>query len=312
MVAHSSLDQAALVVLWKLSVDAENASKGSLKGFKNIFIRTYRSQLQVHREQGFADWCYRYFFKKNYVLEPGSPTAQLLLQLHNNTQDLSESALVKAISSSTLCKDGLTVQDVLSKIKAGCRMVNHILQHAMEHKIERAIEEKQENIKIFFSNLFLPNWGLADARKAEIQRAADELRRAQAASINKSIDIKQKIQAYLDAATAQLNVAMTGKEEAEHLLKQAKDGRTIDSVEVTALKARECAQSADEAVFQVQDIVKQAESIVKSKTDQPILNFDEVEELKRMREILNILGQVAEYAQAAKDAASEVVKLALR
>lgn len=312
MAGHSSLDQGTLQELWKIAQEAEEATKNVKRVFKNIFIRTYRSHLQVHKEQGFMDFFYRYFFKKSYVLEPGSPTAQLLMQLNSKTIDLSEQSLIKAIASSPICKDGLMVHDVLAKIKSGCRTVNHILQHAMERKIEHAIEEKQEGIKLFFSGLFLPNWGLADARRAEIQRAADELKRAQAAAMSKSIDNKQKIQAYLDAATAQLNVAMTGKEEAEEILKQAKAGRTIDTVEVAALKAKECAQSADEAVFHLQDIVRQADSIVKSKETNPILNFGEIEELKRMREILNILGQVAEYAQSAKNAASEVVKLALR
>lgn len=322
MSGHSSLDQATLLELWELANEAEIASKGQSRALKNIYISASSSKgktvLHIKNQSGkafsrFFHWLSRWINKSSYRLAPGSKCAEELKRLHEKTSDLSEASLIKAIVASSLCSDGMSAEDVLVKIKAGCRVVNLLLQHTMEHKLENAMEANQEDIKLFFGRLFLPSWGLTDARKAEIQRASEELKHAQTTAENKFLDVIEKIQAYLDAATAQLNVAMTGKEEAEELLNKARSARTADSLQHAAMKAKECANAADDAVSLARDIVKQADAVIKvleSEENQPILNFIEIEKLKKFREIVNIVGQTAEYAQTAKDAAAEVMKLA--
>jgi hypothetical protein len=183
----------------------------------------------------------------------------------------------------------------------------------MERKIENALESRQEAIKMHFSGLFLPTWGLSDTRKAEMQRAQDELKHAQEVALNKFAGIVEKVQAYLDAATAQLNVAITGKQEAEQLLQQVKNSTGTEGLDIAVQKAKECAKSADEAVNYVNTIARLADELVKVKQAQASqlnLNFGEIDELKKFREIVNVEGEVAEYAQAAKVAALEVDKLA--
>lgn len=324
MPGHSTFDQTTLLDLWKLVRDCDIATKGHRHSLKNIYIRTQtvngQKCLCVRNENGglfsrFIHWCSRSLNHKSYTITNDSSTTWLLRQLHDKMADLSESALMKAISTSTIVTDGLSENEVLTQIKIGCRRLNHILQHIMERKVEKALESRQEAIVVLFSGLFLPNWDLADARKAEIQRAADELRRAQSAAKDMVISTSDKIQGYLDAACAQLNVAMTGKEEAEHLLKQAKSGHSIETLDQVAQKANECANDADQASIQVAGIIKQADELVKTKEkqpNQPILNFGEIEELKKFREIVNVVGQVAEYAQSARNLAAEVAKLALK
>lgn len=325
MAGHASLDQSTLLELWNLANECEVATKGHPRAIKNIYIRAITSgekahlHVQYERGTGFAQlisWLHRFLNKKSYEIKDGSPVANLLQQLHNKTVDLSEAALIKAIGASSLCKEGgLGAFDVLTKIKKGCRTVNLILQHILEHKLEKTIEPRQESLKLFFSGLFLPSWGLTDARMAEIQRAAEELQRAQAVAANKNVGIVEKIQAYLDAATAQLNVAMTGKEEAEELLSRAKCGHLLEDPNIAAIKASDSSTAADSAASQVNEIVKLADALVKAKEASPskaILNFGQIEELKKFREIINVVGQVAEYAQAAKKAAYEVSRLALK
>ncbi len=322
MSGHTSLDQQTLLELWALANEAEIASKGQSRALKNVYICTTSSKdktvLHVKNQAGssfarFFHWLKRWVNKKSFMIAPGSTCAQQLKLLHKKTADLNEAALIKAIVESSLCSDGTSAEDVLKKIKTGCRIVNLLLQHTMEHKLESSLENNQEDVKLFFTTLFLPSWGLTDARKAEIQRAADELKNAQAIAENKFLDVIEKIQAYLDAATAQLNVAMTGKEEAEELLSHAKASQSADTLQHSAMKAKDCANAADDAVSFVRDIVKQADELINAlerEEGQSIINFSEIEKLKKFREIVNIVGQTAEYAQTAKNAASEVMKLA--
>lgn len=323
MPGHSSLDQSTLLELWKLANECEVATKGHPRAIKDVYIRAISHEqklsLRVQYESGkgfahFLNLLNRFLNKKYYCIKDGSLLANLLQDLHQKTLDLSEAALIKAIGSSTISKEGIPAFDVLTKIKTGCRTLNLLLQHILERKLESTVEPRQESLKLFFSGLFLPSWGLTDARMAEIQRASEELERAVAAASNKNIGIVEKIQAYLDAATAQLNVAMTGKEEAEELLSRAKSGHLYEGLDIAATKAGNSAMAADGAVSQVNEIVKLADALVKAKEATPsraILNFGQIEELKKFREIINVVGQVAEYAQGAKKAASEVAKLAL-
>ncbi len=322
MTKYAALDQTTLLELWKIACDTEIAANGKRPPYKNLYIYTEsikgQKNLRVQNEGGtiltrFMRSMGRFLNKRAYMLTPGSPTAELLKQLHDKTCDLDESTCLKAINSSNLSKNGLSANDILNKIKFSCRCVNHILQHVMERKLENSLESRQESIKIFMTSLLMPTWGLGDIRKAETQHAHEELRRAQEAAASKVVSIIEKIQFYLDAATAQLNVAMTGKEEAEDLLQRARIARSQDNLNINAAKAQECASAADEASNQVTSIAMQADQLVRAKTQeekQPILNFSEVEELKKIREILNVVGQVAEYAQAARNAASEINKLA--
>lgn len=313
MGGHSALDQATLKDLWKIAQDCEKALKGHVPSYKNIYIRTNDKRLEVRYEDGILSWFGRLLKRKQYQIAPNTATAILLKELHNKTCDLSEAALIKAIDASTLCKGGVAAYDVLTKIKAGCRTLNSILQHTLERKLEKAQEVRQEGIKHFFSGLFLPSWDLKDARKAEIARAQEEFRRAQAQAVDAFTGIVQKIQGYLDAALAQLNVAMTGKEEAETILSNALNAHTVETIQQAALRVKECTTSAEEAVMMLKEITKQADDLVKreeSKEQKPILNFGEIEELKKFREIVNVAGQAEEYANSAKIAASQVEKLA--
>ncbi len=319
MPSHNLLDQATLVELWNLARAADAATQGH--GIDHVYIRTRSNKgqmaLDVCYEGGglftrFCNWLGRLFNKKYYIISQDSLTATLLNQLHNKTIDLDEATLVKAIESSTIQKESQTAYNALTKIKNCCRTINAILQRISEHKVENAIEPKQEGIKLFFTSLFLPSWGLTDIRKAEMQRAQEELRRAQETATNKLVKVVGKIQAYLDAATAQLNVAMTGKEEAEQLLQKAKNSPTQENLALNAAKAQESATAAEDAQNIASEIAKQADILVKAAENapsQPILNFGEIEELKKFREIVNVAGEAAEYAQSARNAATEINRL---
>ncbi len=315
----SSLDQVALMQLWKLAQDVETALGGQKVSWKHVYIRTcmYKGEqaLEIKHEDGFFHWLMRGFNKQNYVIKAGSSTATLLKKLHDDTADRDEKALFNAVTASSIPQNGMSMDDIVVKIKIASRVVNQIIQHTMERKVENALEKNQEGIKLFFSTLFLPNWGLADARRAEMIRAQEEFSRAQEAATNKFIGIVEKVQAYLDAATAQLNLAMTQKEEAEQLLQQARGASSLENLQLAAQKAKECELAAENAVQQGGDILKQADSLVKAKeaeAKQPILNFTEVEEFKKFREIVNVVGEAAEYAQSAKNAATQVVQLATK
>ncbi len=309
---HTTFDQETLRDLWRLAKETEVATKWQSHHLEHIYLCTSKGELQIREEKGLIKSILRFFNKKWYVIEAGSPTAENLRKIHDKTADLSEQTLVKAISASSLVREEVSINEVLDKIKSACRIVNLILQHIMEHKVEHAVESRQEEIKLFFNNLFLPSFGVSDARRGETVRAYEELRRAHTMASNQSLGIVEKVQGYLDAAVAQLNVAMSGKEEAQHILNQANNARSQESLDVCAARAKECAGSADEALKLVTEIAKQADILVKAKAsseNQPVLNFGEIEELKKIREIINVVGQVAEYAESAKNAASRVVNL---
>lgn len=122
----------------------------------------------------------------------------------------------------------------------------------------------------------------------------------------------EQLEAFLQQATGELQIAKKQRKIAEDLLAQAKDprkasqrGLILESAQIAVLEAEKTDSNLKSILQQAHDLVKDDEE----SPDRPFFNFKEIKELKEFRDIVNAEGEAAEEAYAARQALSEIENL---